>query len=222
MQPKTRQLALATNRRVRPPDLRDQVTRRQRGQPLASILSVLPANAANPLTLVASAISTSQPCSSSRWCTNRAPFIYSITPRTAGPTSTPGRPVRATRRHPAARPTRRRSPARREQADVDLAPTQIQSSVQHEDGPPWTRFSVTRQRYRDVAERVRSAGTNSSRGPSASASASISASSAARRRSAKAPRQTARPRSASRPSTATAAASACLEHGPPRGAHVRE
>src|SRR3954465_3920232 len=41
----------------------------------ASILSVLHANGARPLTLVASAISTSQPCSSRRSCTNRAPFI---------------------------------------------------------------------------------------------------------------------------------------------------
>jgi hypothetical protein len=37
---------------------------------LASILSLLHANGARPLTLVASAISTSHPCSSRRSCTN--------------------------------------------------------------------------------------------------------------------------------------------------------
>ena len=48
----------------------------------ASILSVLHASGARPLTLAASAISTSQP-SASRWsCTNRAPVIDSITART--------------------------------------------------------------------------------------------------------------------------------------------
>ena len=51
----------------------------------ASILSVLQASGARPLTLAASAISTSQPSSSSRSCTNRAPVIDSITPRTASP-----------------------------------------------------------------------------------------------------------------------------------------
>jgi hypothetical protein len=57
----------------------------KRASSRSSILSVLHANGANPLTLTASAISTSQPCPSSRSCTNRAPFIDSITPRTAGP-----------------------------------------------------------------------------------------------------------------------------------------
>jgi hypothetical protein len=51
---------------------------------LPSMRSVLHANGANPLTFVASAINTSQPCSSRRSCTNRAPFIDSITPRTIG------------------------------------------------------------------------------------------------------------------------------------------
>jgi hypothetical protein len=45
-------------------------------------LSVLQASGASPLTFWASAISTSQPSSSSVSCTNRAPFIDSITPRT--------------------------------------------------------------------------------------------------------------------------------------------
>src|SRR5215218_5482814 len=48
----------------------------------ASILSVLHANGARPLTLCASATNTSQPRSSSESCTNRAPFIDSITART--------------------------------------------------------------------------------------------------------------------------------------------
>src|ERR687897_2333287 len=48
----------------------------------ASILSVLHANGASPLTFCASATSTSQPSSSSVSCTNRAPFIDSITART--------------------------------------------------------------------------------------------------------------------------------------------
>ena len=48
----------------------------------ASIRSVLHANGASPFTFAASAISTSQPASSSVSCTNRAPFIDSITART--------------------------------------------------------------------------------------------------------------------------------------------
>ena len=61
----------------------------------ASILSVLHASGASPLTFAASAIRTSQPSSSRRSCTNRAPVIDSITART-------GRSCRPTRR---ARPT---------------------------------------------------------------------------------------------------------------------
>ena len=49
----------------------------------AAILSVLHANGASPLTFLASATNTSQPASSSSVsCTNRAPFIDSITART--------------------------------------------------------------------------------------------------------------------------------------------
>src|ERR1019366_6729010 len=51
----------------------------------ASILSVLHANGARPLTFCASAISTSQPNRSSVSCTNRAPVIDSITPCTGSP-----------------------------------------------------------------------------------------------------------------------------------------
>src|SRR5438034_4469943 len=47
----------------------------------ASIRSVLQANGARPFTFCASAISTCQPASSSRSCTNRAPFIDSIAAR---------------------------------------------------------------------------------------------------------------------------------------------
>ena len=48
----------------------------------ASILSVLQASGANPLTFTASAISTAQPRSSSWSWTKRAPFIDSITAAT--------------------------------------------------------------------------------------------------------------------------------------------
>src|SRR4051812_27367441 len=56
----------------------------------ASILSVLQASGANPFTFTASAISTSQPRSSSWSWTKRAPFIDSITAAT-GPPSSPTR-----------------------------------------------------------------------------------------------------------------------------------
>ena len=99
----------------------------------ASILSVLHANGAKPLTFCASATNTSQPSSSSVSCTNRAPFIDSITART-----------RSQRR--ATRSTNPRNPsasagaavlanqlaAIRQQAHVDSTTTQIQSNVQHE------------------------------------------------------------------------------------------
>jgi hypothetical protein len=51
----------------------------------ASIRSVLQASGASPFTFCASAISTCQPASSSRSCTNRAPFIDSIAARTGSP-----------------------------------------------------------------------------------------------------------------------------------------
>jgi hypothetical protein len=57
----------------------------------ASILSVLQANGARPLTFCASAISTCQPASSSWSCTNRAPFIDSI----AAYTGPPNPPIRS-------------------------------------------------------------------------------------------------------------------------------
>src|SRR4051794_491387 len=52
-----------------------------------SILSVLHASGASPLTFWASATSTSHPSSSSASCTNRAPIIDSITARTRAPRS---------------------------------------------------------------------------------------------------------------------------------------
>jgi hypothetical protein len=64
------------------PDRRHQVALRQHANTRASILSVLHASGARPLTFCASATSTSQPSSSSVSCTNRAPFIDSITART--------------------------------------------------------------------------------------------------------------------------------------------
>ena len=109
----------------------------------ASILSVLHASGARPLTLAASAISTSQPSASRRSCTNRAPVIDSIT-RPHRPLVTP-HPARQAKQ--AVGIGRRREllddlASRRQQADIDLAATQIQSSVQHERGPPRARSSV--------------------------------------------------------------------------------
>jgi hypothetical protein len=53
----------------------------------ASILSVLQASGAKPLTFTASAISTVQPRSSSWSCTNRAPVIDSMAAVTGCPNS---------------------------------------------------------------------------------------------------------------------------------------
>src|ERR687896_1250809 len=61
----------------------------------ASILSVLHANGANPLTFLASATNTSQPASSSVSRTNRAPFIDSITARTRCPRTRRASPPQA-------------------------------------------------------------------------------------------------------------------------------
>ena len=66
---------------------------------LASTLSVLHANGANPLTRCASATNTSHPYLTSSSCTNRAPFIDSTTPRT-------GSSYTATRRVNPYRPSR--------------------------------------------------------------------------------------------------------------------
>ena len=60
----------------------------------ASILSVLQASGASPLTFWASAISTCQPAISSWSCTNRAPFIDSIAAYT-GSLNPPIRPASA-------------------------------------------------------------------------------------------------------------------------------
>jgi hypothetical protein len=127
----------------RPPDLGTRSRADSVASTRASILSVSHANGARPLTLVASAINTSQPCSSSRSWTNRAVH------RLDDPADR--RPVH---RRPGRRPAQAIGIGRRgplvddiagagEQADVDLASTQIQSSVQHEDGllelaPRWT------------------------------------------------------------------------------------
>jgi hypothetical protein len=76
----------------------------------ASMRSVSHASGANPLTLAASAISTSQPSSSNRSCTNRAPVIDSITPRTANPSAPTRRVSPRSHPHPAATRTPQRSP----------------------------------------------------------------------------------------------------------------
>ena len=105
----------------------------------ASMRSVLHANGPRPLTFCASATSTSQPQRSSVSCTNRAPFIDSIAARTAAEARDATRRAartRAAHRRPAA--PRRPQPDRPliEQAIVQPPATEIQSSVQHEDGPP--------------------------------------------------------------------------------------
>src|SRR5829696_7386241 len=87
VQPEAGLLALAAHRRVGQPERRHQVALREHRQTRASILSVLHANGARPLTLCASAISTSQPCRSSVSWTKRAPVIDSTTPRTGSPCS---------------------------------------------------------------------------------------------------------------------------------------
>jgi hypothetical protein len=89
----------------------------------ASILSVLHASGASPLTFLASATNTSQPASSSVSCTNRAPFIDSITARTRRP------------------PTRRANP-RRPSASVGAANSAIDSP------PPDKRQTSRRRRLR--------------------------------------------------------------------------
>jgi hypothetical protein len=108
----------------------------------ASIVSVLHANGARPLTFCASAIDTSQPSRSKLSCTNRAPVIDSITPRTARRTARSARPGRAAHRRRAARPSARRPHPLVDQADVEPLATELQSSVQHENGPPRARSSV--------------------------------------------------------------------------------
>src|SRR4051812_21711702 len=75
----TREVALTPGCSDRQANLRDDVAGRVGGQHArVPCRSCTPA--ARPLTLVASAITTAQPCSSSRSYTNRAPFIDSMTP----------------------------------------------------------------------------------------------------------------------------------------------
>ena len=75
-----------------------------------SILSVLQASGASPLTFCASAISTCQPASSSWSCTNRAPFIDSIAAYTGPPNPPIRRPARPTRPGRGRRGHRQRRP----------------------------------------------------------------------------------------------------------------
>ena len=142
-EPKARQFALALDRGVGQPDLGHQVTPRERREH-AGVDLVLHASGASPMTPAASAISTSHPNSCSWSCTNRAPVIDSITPRRqtmrAGAPRQPAHAVRIRRR-----PLLDDLPGLRQQAHVDRLSTQIQSSVQHEDGPPRARSSVTRR-----------------------------------------------------------------------------
>jgi hypothetical protein len=106
--------------------------------------SVLQASGASPLTFCASATSTSQPSSSRVSRTNRAPVIDSITPRTPA--------LRSYTLDEVAQPVGvrrcRQAPDDvalvADQADVQVPATEIQSSVQHEHGPPRPRSPMTR------------------------------------------------------------------------------
>jgi ABC-type ATPase involved in cell division len=128
MQAKGRELALAADRGVGQPDRGHQIAPRQLASTLASMRSVLQASGARPLTFCASAINTSQPCSSSVSCTNRA--VHRLDHRAYPPTR---RPIGQTAQAIGVRRHRRLGDhlaARVEQTDIEPTSTQIQSSVQ--------------------------------------------------------------------------------------------
>jgi hypothetical protein len=103
----------------------------------ASIRSVLQANGARPFTFCASAISTCQPASSSRSCTNRAPFIDSIAARIGSRC-----PIESSRQAEQAVGIRRCGTnldgraLTAKQMEVETLATEIQTGVQHRNGPP--------------------------------------------------------------------------------------
>jgi hypothetical protein len=94
------------------------------------------------LTFCASAISTSQPNSPSVSCRDRTPFIDSITAHAPGP-HPHGEMAQAVgvRR---GRRSRDHLAGIVDPADVQPTSAEIQSSVQHDGGPPRARSSVTR------------------------------------------------------------------------------
>jgi hypothetical protein len=156
--PPTRHLALAhgparTRTWIGQPDRGHQIARRQLGQHPGVDAVGLAGQRRQPLTICASAINTSQPCVS---CTNRAPFIDSIT----APDDQPGaQPGRASRRHPPApRPPRlARRPRRpnRHPADVDSDPirpgacSRASGACEHAD--PLGRVAGGRRAARGIA-----------------------------------------------------------------------
>jgi hypothetical protein len=81
VQPPACALAFGAHARVGQPDRRHQIAVRELGEHQASMRSVLQAKGASPFALCASTISTCQPASSSRSCTNLAPFIDAIAAR---------------------------------------------------------------------------------------------------------------------------------------------
>ena len=85
VEPEACPLALRADRRVGQPDRGHEVAAGELGEDPGVDLSVLAARGARPLTFWASAISTSQPASSSLSWTKRAPFIDSMAALTGWP-----------------------------------------------------------------------------------------------------------------------------------------
>jgi hypothetical protein len=92
VQPEAGPLPLGAHRRVGQPDLRDQVEAGELGQHEAVDLVCFAGKRRQPRAFAASAIRTSQPCSSSGSWTKRAPLIDSITANTGS--ASPSRSTR--------------------------------------------------------------------------------------------------------------------------------
>jgi hypothetical protein len=145
VQPETGELALATDVRVRQPDLGDQVAGRQRRQDARVDLVGLARQRRQALDLLgvgdqhAPAVLFELVVDEPRAVHRLDHPAHRPAPH-AGARGHTAQAVRVGRRGPLVDDLTRR----RQQADVDLLSTQVQSSVQHEDGPPRARSSVTR------------------------------------------------------------------------------
>jgi hypothetical protein len=145
VQPEARQLALAPDRRVGQPDLGHQITLREHGQHPSIDLVGLARQRRQALDLGRIGDQHLPP-------ELLQPVVHEPRPRhrldhpahrqtmRAGAPRQAAHAVRVRRR----RPLLDDLPGLRQQAHVELLSTQIQSSVQHEDGPPRARSSMTR------------------------------------------------------------------------------
>jgi hypothetical protein len=143
VQPKARQLALAPDRRVGQPDRRHQVTPGQLGQHPGVDAVGLARQRRQALDLLRVG-DQHLPALLLRRVVHEPRAVHRLDHRAHPPTRQPLREAAQAVRVRRHRGLRDHLPAVAEQADIQPTSTQVQSSVQHEDGPPRARSSMTR------------------------------------------------------------------------------